>query len=195
MRKAVKSASQQRGFTLIEMLVGGAILVVVVALLLPLLMNELAKRRGVAEGEYVTRAALCGAEKARSMGGTGSVTFVVSLNNGCFGDNERIEGRGTAAATLNNSLTNSAYTVGQCNVYGTNDGIYVDTISGPQSECLGVIEGAQNQGAHTITVTPSGSTAVNIKSVGGRADLGTAALSTACGAQAPVTVRACVRSL
>lgn len=195
MKKAMKRASKQKGFTLLEMLIGGAILVVVIALLYPILAEQLAKRRGVAEGEYITRAAICQAEKARAMGGTGSVTFVLSLNNGCFGDNERIVGRGTTAATLNNSLTSSAYTVGQCNVYGTNDGVYVDSVSGPQSECLGVIQGAQDQGAHTITVTPSGGSAVTIKNVGGRADLGNAALSTACGAQAPVTVRACVRSL
>jgi len=192
MRKVNRRHGQQ-GFTLIEILVGGAILVVIAALVLPILMEQYSKRRGVAEGEYATRAALCGADKARAMGNTGSVTFSVSLNNGCFGENERIQGKGTTGATLNNTLTQQPYAVGQCTVWAANDGVYVDTVAGPDGECLGVIEGAQNSGANVISVTPSGGSLKVIKAAGGRADLGEAGLSTACRVTTPVTVRTCVR--
>jgi type II secretory pathway pseudopilin PulG len=196
MNRVIKRAmgrKQQGGFTLIEALVGGAILVVAVALLVPILLEQLAKYRGRSEGEYVARAGICASEKARSMGGTGSVTFALALNNGCFGENEKITGKGTASASLKNSLTESDYAMGACNVWGTNDGVYVDTVSAPGGECIGVIEGSQNSAAQVISVTPSGGSQVAIKAAGGRADLGAAGLTTACNAKNRVTVRVCMR--
>lgn len=191
-KKNVGLKARQQGFTLVELLLVSVIAVVVIALIIPLGLSMYDSSRGKSEGQYVTSAALCGAEKGRSISSTGSVTFALMLNNGCFGRNERIQNGGTATATLNNSLTNQPYTVGTCNVVGTNDGLYVETQSA-QDECTAVVEAAANRGANVISVIPNGGSAVVVKASTAKVDLATAGLNTACKGTAPIAVRSCVR--
>ena len=182
----------QKGFTLIELIIGGIITLIVGTGLAYLLLGQLDDSRGRTEGQTIASAALCGAGLARSMGTLGSATLPALLNNNCFGRNDRITGRGTAGASLNNTILNTAYAVGNCTITSADDGLGVDTQTGP-AECTAIVDSAAKNGAVQILVTPNGGGAATVKVSGGAVNRAAAGLTTACNGTAPITVRACAR--
>ncbi len=189
--KNLPNRRQQGGFTLVELLISGAILLVAAAGISVVMLGLLDDSRGKSEGERIVNAAQCGVQKARSMGSVGSATFAVLLNNGCFGRDESITNPGAASATLNNGLLRLPYAVAPCTIDVTDDGLGVETRTGVQ-ECPAVVEAAA-QRAVIIGVTPSGGSEVLVKNATTKVDLAAVGLNSACKGAAPITVRACVR--
>jgi len=192
--KRPSQRGKQRGMTLPEVVLGTAIALVGFTLLAMFLRQQYSDNKGYAEGERIANAADCGANIARAGTPAASAAAPATLvNNGCFGKDPAIQNKGAATATLATTYVASVnYTAGQCNLTGTNDGIYVQTAT-PNDECMKTVEGASRKGVDKIVVTPSGGTATTVKAVGGQVDMSSAALTGACQGTAPVAVQACIR--
>ena len=115
------------------------------------------------------------------------------LNNGCFGKDDGIVNLGAATASLPTSLVASRnYVAGSCNIVGTNDGLFIETVSGAD-ECMDLVDSAVKRGAERVSVIPSGGTEVVVKAVGAKVNLGATGLTSACKGTPPIAVRACSR--